>query len=79
MEGKITLIGSFSTDWIRYSNYEYRESSMGEVYITPTEQTPFAEVGDIVINKYKNCVDLVKREDLPKFYGKRPVVLDLVF
>lgn len=170
MEGKIALIGSFSTDWIRYSNYEYKESSTGEVYITPTEEAnfsmynpfdvaedllvdfmkigdealkeekseetlknnilifakkygllgfisasvynrniidednvlliennhitkekiidgskyiskfiPFVEDGDVVIKKYKNGVDLVKREDSPKFYGKRPVVLDLVF
>lgn len=40
---------------------------------------PFTDEGDIVINHYKNSVDVVKREDSPKYHGKRPVVLDLVF
>lgn len=175
MDGKITLIGSFATDWIRYSDYEFKENEDGKVYIIPTEEavfsmynpfdvaedllvdlmeigqealkekmqpeekneeklrhsilifvkkygllglisasvynrnivgddnvlmiennhitkekildgskyidwfTPFVEEGDIVINSYKNCFYLAKREDSPKFYGKRSVVLDLVF
>ncbi len=175
MDGKISLIGSFATDWIRYSDYEYREDSLGEVYITPKSEaafsmynpfdvseellmdlmkigdealkldkvrsesneielkkailvfakkygllglisasaynrnivgdesilmiennhikrenimnggkyidmfTPFTEEGDIVIGKYKERIYLGKREDSPKFYGKRPVVMDLIF
>lgn len=174
MDGKISLIGNFGTNWIKYSDYEIREASTGDIYITPCEGSvfsmynpfnvaedliidlitigdialelekennknkerlnnkiliftkkygllglisasvynrdvigdekvlliknnyitkekimdeseyihkfiPFTEEGDIKVNKYKNCVDIVKREDSPKFYGKRPVVLDLVF
>ena len=175
MDRKITLIGSFATDWIRYSDYEFKENSDGEMYIIPTENAvfrmynpfdvaedllldlmrigeealkldnqqdvtddtrlkhaimifakkygllglisasaynhhiigedhilmiennhitkekmmngnkymnlflPFAEEGDILIKSYKNCVDVVKREDAPKFFGKRPVVMDLIF
>lgn len=41
--------------------------------------TPFIEEGDIYYNKFKKGVDIVKSEDSPKFYGKRPVILDLVF
>lgn len=172
MEGKISLIGNFATDWIRYSDYEYKKSSTGEVYITPTKQAtfsmynpfnvaedllmdvlnlgdqaqqidteesmedlkrqllifvkkyglmgfisgsvynrniigeehvlmiennfikkekimtendyvsmfiPFADEDEVFFKKYKNCVDVVKREDSPKFYGKRPLVMDLIF
>jgi len=172
MEGKITLRGDFATDWIKYSNYEYKRAVTGELYITPTkdahfsmynpfsvaedivlnllaigdkahligteenmdelmksiliftkkyglmgfisgsvynrdiigeehllmidnnfitnkkildEETyvsmfiPFVKEGEVVFNKYKNSVDVVKREDSPKFYGKRPLVMDLVF
>lgn len=174
MNGKIDLIGSFSTDWIRYSDYEYRESDVGETYIIPTKEAsfsmynpfdvaedlfidliqigdkalkektqndeinkelkndilifakkygllgfisasaynknivgdekilliennhvtnekimdeseyidlfiPLTEEGDIVFREYKNCIDIRKAEDSPKFFGKRPVVLDLVF
>lgn len=175
MNRKITLVGSFATDWIKYSDYDLKETSAGDVYLIPSKEAsfsmynpfnvaedlimsliiigdealklekemneknkeklnkeilifakkygllglisasvynrniigdekvllidnnhitkekimdegryvsqfiPFAEEDDIVINKYKNCVDIVKREDSPKFYGKRPVVLDLVF
>lgn len=172
MSGKINLVGNFATDWIRYSDYDIRNTSTGEVYIIPSEGAsfrmynpfnvaedllldlisigdyalkskkeknteklnnkilifakkygllglisasaynrniigdekvlliennhitkekimdenkyvnqfiPFAEDNDITIKKYRNCVDIVKREDSPKFYGKRPVVLDLVF
>jgi len=60
------------------NNYITKEKIMdGSKYINMF--LPFVEEGDILVNKYKNCVDLVKREDSPKFYGKRPVVLDLVF
>lgn len=175
MDGKIALIGSFATDWIRYSDYEFKEDRDGKIYIIPTEEAvfsmynpfdvaedllvdlmeigqealkekvqkddvnkeklihsilifakkygllglisasvynrniigddnvlliennhvtkekivdgnkyvdwfiPFVEKGDIEIGEYKNRVYLGKREDSPKFYGKRPVVLDLVF
>ncbi len=175
MDKKISLIGSFATDWIRYSDYELKKDSSGEVYITPTEEAvfsmynpfdvseellldlmkigdkalsvhkasdeaeemelkkailvfakkygllglisasaynrnivgdesilmvennhvkrekimdsakyidmfiPFVEEGDIVISKYKEDVYLGKREDSPQFYGKRPVVMDLIF
>ncbi len=174
MNRKINLIGSFATDWIRYSDYEYKKSSNTE-YIVPTKDAvfsmynpfnvaedllldlmrigqlalrpealnkpemnleiknnilvfakkyglfgfisscvynrniigdehvlfiennpvtkektmngkeyirqfiPFAEEGDVEIKEYKKCVDIVKSEDSPKFYGKRPVVMDLIF
>lgn len=175
MDGKISLIGSFATDWIRYSDYEYKKTSSGEEYITPRKEAtfsmynpfdvseellmdlmkigdealkldkqtneedaeelkktilvftkkygllglisasaynrniigdekilmieknhikrekimdgtkyldmfiPFTEEGDIVIDNYKDCAYLGKSEDSPKFYGKRPVVMDLIF
>ncbi|MTI67006.1 MAG: CGNR zinc finger domain-containing protein, partial [Firmicutes bacterium] len=175
MDGKIDLVGSFAMDWIRYSDYDIKETSTGDIYITPSGNAsfsmynpfnvaedliinlinigdvalklekemnkknkeklyneilifakkygllglisasvynqnivgdekvlliennhitkekimdeskyinqfiPFVEDDEITINKYKNCVDIVKREDSPKFYGKRPVILDLVF
>lgn len=41
--------------------------------------TPFTEEDDFHIRQYKNSIDLVKREDSPKFYGKRPPVMDLIF
>lgn len=40
---------------------------------------PFVEEGEVVFRTYKKSVDVQKREDSPKFYGKRPVVMDLVF
>jgi len=174
MEGKITLIGDFATDWIRYSDYEYREAKSGELYLVPAvdaafnmynpfdvaeelfidivklgdkaleeeasdnklseelknellifvkkygllgfvtasvynrdiigdekvllinknfitkekimdesdyikEFIPFVEEGDIVFKKYRNSIDVRKAEDSPKFYGKRPLILDIVF
>ncbi len=174
MEGKITLIGNFATDWIKYSDYEYRESSTGNTYIVPTEDAvftmynpfnvpesilmdlmeigdlalktkkekeekpeelkaailrfakkygllglisssvynrniigednvlmiennhvtkekiiggseyinwfiPFIEERDIIFKKHKRGIDVVKGEDSPKFYGKRPIVMDLIF
>lgn len=175
MSRKITLMGSFATDWIRYSDYEFKESDDGEMYIIPTEDAaftmynpfnvaedllldlmkigeealkvdsntekhdesklkntimifakkygllglisssvynrniigddqvlliennhitkekimdgnkyihqfiPFTEEDDVVFNKYRNCIDVRKREDSPKFYGKRPIVMDLIF
>jgi len=174
MNRKINLIGNFATDWIRYSDYEFRKDSNIE-YIVPTKDAvfsmynpfnvaeellldlmrigqlslrpealnktemnleiknnilvfakkyglfgfissfvynrniigdehvlfiqnnpvtkektmngkeyirrfiPFTEEGDIEYKEYKNCVDIVKSEDSPKFYGKRPVVMDLIF
>ncbi|WP_432403141.1 CGNR zinc finger domain-containing protein [Wukongibacter sp. M2B1] len=175
MRRRIALIGSFATDWIRYNDYEYKESESGEIYIVPTAEAvfsmynpfdvaedllidlmrigeqaikaegqatkryneelkntilifakkygllgfisasvynrniigddsvmfiennhigkekimdgtkyvnlfiPLAEEGEIVIGEYKNSVYLGKSEDSPKFYGKRPVVMDLIF
>lgn len=176
MERKICLVGSFTTDWIRYSDYEYQTDSEGNLYIKPKENavfsmynpfniaedilidflkigvatrsyaqsksrevydelkklvlffarkygllglmsattynrnvigdkevliieknfiniedksmdsevyrklfTPFAGSDDVSVRHYKNCVDLIKSEDSPKFYGKRPLVMDLIF
>ena len=176
MERKICLIGGFATDWIKYSEYEYKNDSEGNLYITPTQDagfsmynpfnvaediiidflkvgnasrnhyknkseesfeivkkltiifvkkygilglisastfnqniigdneiliieknyinikettmnsqdymklfTPFAGPDDIQLKYYKNRIDLVKAEDSPKFYGKRPIVMDLIF
>jgi len=41
--------------------------------------TPFADEYDLSVRCYKNSVDLVKSEDSPKYYGKRPLVIDLIF
>jgi hypothetical protein len=176
IERKICLIGSFATDWIKYSDYEYKHDSEGNLYIIPKENavfsmynpfnvaedlsidflkigevarnwyknknqedyeelkkmillyakkygllglisastynrnivgdkdvliieknyihikeksidsetyiklfTPFADEHDLSVRYYKNSVDLVKAEDSPKFYGKRPLVMDLIF
>lgn len=175
MEKKITLIGSFATDWIRYNNYEFKQNPSGEAYIIPTETAtftmynpfdvaedllldllklgetalkvesnsqegddlafknaimvfvrkygllglisasvynrniigdeqmlliegnhltkektmeggkyirqfiPFVEEGEVEFKEYKNCIDVKKSEDSPKFYGKRPIVMDLIF
>ncbi len=40
---------------------------------------PFVEEGDIIFRKYRNSIDVKKAEDSPKFFGKRPLILDLVF
>ena len=176
MERKINLIGSFSTDWIRYSDYEWMRDPGGQLYIKPVDDasfsmynpfnvaeemlidilnigdqsqrylkdhtknsieelkkpiilfakkygllgmisasvynrdvigddevlvmknnhagfrekiyktadyirffTPFAQKGDLEIKTYKNGVDLKKAEDSPKYFGKRPAVIDLIF
>ncbi|MCG8482271.1 MAG: CGNR zinc finger domain-containing protein [Clostridia bacterium] len=168
MERKISLIGSFATDWIRYSDYIYKTNEAGKEYIIPTEDaafsmynpfdvaedllldllkigdealhspkeklkkmvlifakkygllglmsasvynrdilgedkvlfiennhigeekimdgecylslfTPFVEDGDIMVTEYKNRMYLTKKEDSPIFYGKRPLVMDLIF
>lgn len=176
MDRKISLVGSFATDWIKYSEYEYMNDSEGNLYIKPKDDavfsmynpfnvaedllidflkiseasreysknndqglyediknlvllyakkygllglisastynrniicdkdvlimeknfigvkekvmdsaaymklfTPFAEEHDLSIRHYRNSVDLVKGEDSPKFYGKRPLVMDLIF
>jgi hypothetical protein len=176
MERKINLVGSFATDWIRYSDYEYQMDSEENLYLKPRENavfsmynpfdiaediltdflkigeasrsytpsksrevyddlkrmvllfarkygllgfmsamthnrnvigdkevlimeknfvnikdksmdsevyrklfTPFAGSDDVSVRHYKNCVDLIKSEDSPKFYGKRPLVMDLIF
>lgn len=176
MERKIYLIGSFATDWIRYSDYEYKSDSEGNLYLKPKDDavfsmynpfniaeeiiidflkigeasnsygknksqgayedlkimvllfarkygllglisasthnrniigdkevlmieqnyinlkdksihsevymklfTPFAQSDDLSVRQYKNSVDLIKAEDSPKFYGKRPLIMDLIF
>ncbi len=175
MNGKIALIGSFATDWIRYSNYELKENDKGTLYIVPTKDAAYSmynpfnvaedllidlmEIGQIVLKldkkkedrnhpellsaivifakkygllglisgsvynrnvigeelvlmiegnhitrervmkakeyidlfipfvkedevffkTYRNSVDVVKWEESPKFFGKRPVVMDLIF
>ncbi|AOY75286.1 hypothetical protein [Clostridium formicaceticum] len=172
MEGKIGLIGSFATDWIRYSDYQFKTAYDGEVYIIPAEEAtfcmynpfdvaedllmdlmkigdkalkiqeeidreelnkdllifarkygllgfisasaynrnivgedkvlmiennyitkekimdanefidkfiPFAKEGEVVFKQYRDSIDVMKREDSPKFYGKRPIVMDLIF
>jgi len=40
---------------------------------------PFATEYDVEIRKYKNTVDVIKSEDSPKYYGKKPLVTDLIF
>ena len=41
--------------------------------------TPFIEKGNIDLSVYKDKVHFIKYEDTPKYYGKRPLVLDLIF
>ena len=176
VERKIGLTGSFATDWIKYSDYEYRNDEAGNTYLKPVEEarfimynpfdtaedllidilkigevarsytksknddeyekikkmvllfakkygllglvsastynrdvigdteilvidknyiglkaksiqadaymklfTPFADEDDLSIRYHKNSVDLRKAEDSPKFFGKRPLVMDLIF
>lgn len=40
---------------------------------------PFVEEDDVTIRKYKEELTIIKAEDSPKFYGKRPLILDIVF
>jgi hypothetical protein len=42
MERRIHLIGSFATDWIRYSDYEYKTDSEVNLYIKPKENAAFS-------------------------------------
>lgn len=170
MKEQMVPIGRFKTDWIRYSDYEYKENETGEVYIVPTEDAyftmynpfdvakdivfdlldlgdealkkecdeqviknkvmifvkkyglmglvtasvynrdivgeeqvlfiknnlvahesmmeswayikrfiPFADEDEVYIRAFKRDITIVKAEDSPKFYGKRPLVLDIVF
>ncbi|MGX4599737.1 GIY-YIG nuclease family protein [Faecalimicrobium sp. JNUCC 81] len=41
--------------------------------------TPFANEDEVYLRKLGKHMTLFKAEDSPKFYGKRPLVLDLVF
>lgn len=41
--------------------------------------TPFAEQGSLKVTEYKNTVYLAKYDDTPQYFGKRPVVMDLIF
>lgn len=173
MNKKIELIGNFASDWIRYSDYEYKITEEDELYIIPTEDAvftmynpfdvaddiivdiirigqealqdisketkemklkkeilefvkkygllgliyssvynrdivgeervlmieknyitkenilstdeyvnmfiPFASDEDVYFKKYRRGIDVSKREESPKFFGKRPLILDLVF
>ena len=40
---------------------------------------PFAKESDIYTRKLDDHITIIKSEDSPKFYGKRPLVLDIVF
>ncbi|MGL4911493.1 MAG: GIY-YIG nuclease family protein [Romboutsia sp.] len=40
---------------------------------------PFATEYDVYTKTYDNHLTVMKAEDSPKFYGKRPLVLDIVF
>ncbi|WP_071162434.1 GIY-YIG nuclease family protein [[Clostridium] dakarense] len=40
---------------------------------------PFADEDEVYVRKLGKHITLFKAEDSPKFYGKRPLVLDLVF
>jgi len=41
--------------------------------------TPFVEPGDLKVSAYKDNIYLAKYDDTPQYYGKRPVVMDLIF
>ncbi len=41
--------------------------------------TPFALEGDIYTRTFDDHLTVFKAEDSPKFYGKRPLILDIVF
>lgn len=41
--------------------------------------TPFVEEGNLSVDIYKGVGYLVKYEDTPRFYGKRPMIMDLIF
>ncbi len=41
--------------------------------------TPFVKPGSYEVQMYKHRAYVAKYEDTPKFYGKRPIVLDLIF
>lgn len=41
--------------------------------------TPFVEEGALRIDYYKDTGYLIKYEDTPRFYGKKPMVMDLIF
>lgn len=174
MEKRISLMGSYASDWLRYSDYVYEEAPSGELYLLPADDSifsmynpfdvaedilldllvlgdraaqlslkkeeeeeelkkivllfvkkygllgfisasvynraiigeeilllmdnnyvtekksmdgaqylqlfmPFAKENDVIIKEHKNTFDIVKNEDSPKYYGKRPLVMDLIF
>ena len=41
--------------------------------------TPFAGEDDLYTREFDKHLTVVKAEDSPKFYGKKPLVLDIVF
>lgn len=71
------IIGE-STVFLMENNLIAKEKVMeGDQYIN--KFLPFIKEGDIIFYEHKHGIGIVKREDSPKFYGKRPIVLDLVF
>jgi hypothetical protein len=72
------IIGDKTVMFIKGNSLKIREKTMDEeTYMSLF--TPFAEEGDLSVNHYRNSVDIVKAEDSPKYYGKRPVAIDLMF
>lgn len=78
MNGKIALIGSFATDWIRYSNYELKENDKGTLYIVPTKDAaysmynPFNVAEDLLIDLMEIgqiVLKLDKKKGRPKSSG----------
>jgi len=72
------ILGDKTVMLVKGNNLMIKEKFMNEseyMYLF----TPFAEEEDVVVNHYRNSVDVVKAEDSPKYYGKRPVVIDLMF
>ena len=41
--------------------------------------TPFAGEDDLYTREFDKHLTVVRAEDSPKFYGKKPLVLDIVF
>ena len=76
MERKIGLIGSFAFDWIRYSEYVFKDDENGNTYVVPREDAGFTmynpfdvaeellidclKIGEASKGKGENADDLVK-------------------
>jgi len=72
------IIGDKTVMFIKGNILKIRDKTMDEESYMSLF-TPFTEEGDLIVNHYRNAVDIVKAEDSPKYYGKRPVVIDLIF